>query len=69
MIFKVCSDFVCSFRRRQLLLCRPVNGATKDNGDEGFINHLVDLANEIQESSGEISHTQHGGYGLRSSRL
>jgi len=69
MISKVCSDFVRSFSRRQLLLCCLVNGATKDNGNEGFINHLVDLANEIQESSGEISRAQHGRDGFRSSRL
>jgi len=65
----VCSDCDCLFSRRQLLLCCLVNSATKDNGHEGFINHLVDLANEIQESSREVSRAQHGGYGLCGSRL
>jgi hypothetical protein len=48
MISEVCSDFVCSFSRGQLLLCRPVNGPTKDNGDARFIDHFVDLANEFK---------------------
>lgn len=69
MISGVRSNRIRGFSRRQLLLCCPVNSATKDDGDEGFIDHLIDLANEFQEGPGEISRDQHGAYGFRGSRL